>query len=53
MSCFYNKTGKAITEAAANKKPCLYSGRRKFPVFFAPGGINEDANSTSFKRVYI
>lgn len=28
--------------ATAGKKPCLYNGREPYPVFIAPGGINED-----------
>lgn len=31
-----------LEKAAANKKPCLYKGRARYPVFLAPGGINED-----------
>lgn len=31
-----------LKKAAADKKPCLYAGREPYPVFIAPGGINED-----------
>ncbi len=31
-----------LNKCAANKKPCLYDGRELYPVFIAPGGINED-----------
>lgn len=34
-----------LEKCAADKKPCLYEGRVKYPVFTAPGGINEDFNS--------
>lgn len=33
--------------AAADKKPCLYGGREPYPVFIAPGGINEDYSHAS------
>lgn len=36
-----------LEKCAAGKKPCLYEGRVPFPVFTAPGGINEDFNSGS------
>lgn len=31
-----------LKKTAQNKKPCLYAGREPYPVFIAPGGINED-----------
>lgn len=31
-----------LKKAAQDKKPCLYNGREPYPVFIAPGGINED-----------
>lgn len=34
-----------LQKCAAGKKPCLYNGRGLYPVFLAPGGINEDFNS--------
>lgn len=34
--------GATLKLAAADKKPCLYAGRAQYPVFIAPGGINED-----------
>lgn len=34
-----------LEKCTAGKKPCLYEGRVPFPMFTAPGGINEDFNS--------
>ena len=31
-----------LSKCAANKKPCLYKGRARYPVFLAPDGLNED-----------
>ncbi len=35
-----------LKACAANKKPCLYKGRARYPVFLAPDGINEDFEHT-------
>nr|DAU58910.1 MAG TPA: hypothetical protein [Caudoviricetes sp.] len=35
-----------LNKCAANKKPCLYKGRARYPVFLAPDGINEDFGRT-------
>lgn len=31
-----------LEKVTADKKPCLYAGRKPYPVFIAHGGINED-----------
>lgn len=36
-----------LNKCAANKKPCLYKGYARYPVFLAPDGINEDFGQAS------